>query len=44
MRTRRVGGHGLLVECGDAAEVAATYAVLRARAAELGAVDVVPAQ
>lgn len=43
MRTRRVGQHGLLVECVDASDVAATYAELRARAAVLGAVEVVPA-
>ena len=43
MRTRQVGEHGLLVECADPAEVAATYAFLRARAAELGALEVVPA-
>lgn len=43
MRTRPVGEHALLVECGSAAEVAATYALIRGQAAELGAVDVVPA-
>src|SRR3954468_21918269 len=43
MRTRRVGEHGLLVECADATEVAATYTVLRDRIAALGAVDLVPA-
>ena len=43
MRTRRVGEHGLLVECADATEVAATYAALRSRPADLGAVDLVPA-
>ena len=43
MRTRRVGEHGLLLECADGAEVAATYAAMRARAADLGAVEVVPA-
>jgi len=43
VRARLAGEHGLLVECADAAEVAATYAHLRARAAELGAVEVVPA-
>lgn len=43
MQARRVGEHGVLVECGSAAEVAATYLQLRPRAAELGALDVVPA-
>lgn len=43
MRTLPVGQHALLVECADADEVAATYAVLRARARELGAQEVVPA-
>ena len=43
VRARRVGEHGLLLECADDAEVAATYAAMRARAADLGAVDVVPA-
>jgi KipI family sensor histidine kinase inhibitor len=43
MRARRVGQHGLLVECSDAADVGATYAELRAHAAELDAVDIVPA-
>ena len=43
MLARRVGEHGLLVECADAAEVAATYAHLRGRADELGALEVVPA-
>jgi len=38
-----VGEHGVLVECDDAPDVAATYLELRSRAAELGAVDVVPA-
>jgi KipI family sensor histidine kinase inhibitor len=43
VRVRRVGEHGVLVECEDPADVAATYARLRDRAAELGAVEVVPA-
>jgi KipI family sensor histidine kinase inhibitor len=43
MHALRVGRHGLLVECADAREVEAAYAVLRARAAELGATDIVPA-
>lgn len=43
MRARRVGQHGLLVECADAADVAATYAELRSHASELGAADIVPA-
>jgi KipI family sensor histidine kinase inhibitor len=43
MRVRRVGQHGLLVECADPAEVADTYLELRRRASELGVVDVVPA-
>jgi KipI family sensor histidine kinase inhibitor len=43
MRARRVGQHGLLVECGDVAEVEATYAALRDRADRLGATDIVPA-
>jgi KipI family sensor histidine kinase inhibitor len=43
MHARRVGQHGLLVECADAAEVAATYTELRARAADLAATDIVPA-
>jgi KipI family sensor histidine kinase inhibitor len=43
MHARRVGHHGLLVECADLSEVAATYAALTARAAELRATDVVPA-
>jgi KipI family sensor histidine kinase inhibitor len=43
MRTRRVGQHGLLVECADVAEVEASYAVLVARRDELRAVDIVPA-
>ncbi len=43
MRVRRVGEHGLLVECEGPAQVAASYAWLRSRAAELGAEEVVPA-
>jgi KipI family sensor histidine kinase inhibitor len=43
MRTRRVGEHGLLVECADVAEVEAAYAALRDRADRLGATDIVPA-
>jgi KipI family sensor histidine kinase inhibitor len=43
MRTRRVGQHGLLVECVDLDDVAATYAAVRARSGDLGATDVVPA-
>jgi len=43
VRARLAGEHGLLVECADAEEVAATYVHLRARATELGAVEVVPA-
>ena len=43
MRTRRVGEHGLLVECGALAEVEATYAAVMARRDVLRAVDVVPA-
>lgn len=43
MRTRRVGQHALLVECADAAEVAATYAELLRRSPETGAAEVVPA-
>ena len=43
MRTRQVGERGLLVECDDQAQVGAAYARLRASAAELGAVEVVPA-
>ncbi|MCZ4500543.1 MAG: sensor histidine kinase inhibitor, KipI family [Marmoricola sp.] len=43
MDARTVGEHALLVTCADADEVAATYAVLRARVALLGAVEVVPA-
>jgi len=43
MHARRVGQHALLVECADAAAVAAAYADLLGLAGELGAVDVVPA-
>ncbi|HEY1119773.1 MAG TPA: allophanate hydrolase subunit 1 [Acidimicrobiales bacterium] len=43
MHLRPVGRSALLVECADAGEVAAAYADLRARAGDLGAVDVVPA-
>ena len=43
MEALRVGQHALLVECADAAEVAATYAVLRAEAEVLGAAEIVPA-
>jgi KipI family sensor histidine kinase inhibitor len=43
MRARRVGQHGLLVECAGLAEVAATYTALTARAADLRATEVVPA-
>ena len=43
MQARRVGEHGLLVLCDDAAAVRATYAELRTRARELGATEVVPA-
>jgi KipI family sensor histidine kinase inhibitor len=42
MRALRVGQDGLLVECADLAGVVATHAALRARAAELGATDIVP--
>lgn len=43
MRARRVGERALLIECENAPEVAASYAWLRTRATDLGAVDVVPA-
>jgi KipI family sensor histidine kinase inhibitor len=43
MRTRRVGEHGLLVECTDTGDVAATYRALLAHADDLGAVEIVPA-
>jgi KipI family sensor histidine kinase inhibitor len=42
MHARPVGEHGLLVQCTDPADVEATYAALRARAAQLGATDIVP--
>lgn len=38
-----MGEHGLLVVCADTASVTAAYADLRARADELGAVEIVPA-
>lgn len=43
MHARRVGQHALLVECADLEEVSATHTTLRARAAELGATEIVPA-
>jgi KipI family sensor histidine kinase inhibitor len=43
MHARRVGQHGLLVECADLDEVAATYAELQSRSDELGADEIVPA-
>lgn len=43
MQVRRVGEHGLLVECADQAEVSASYALLRSREALVEAVDIVPA-
>jgi KipI family sensor histidine kinase inhibitor len=43
MELRRVGEYGLLVLCADTDAVRAAYSSLRARAAELGAVEVVPA-
>ncbi|RNL79647.1 5-oxoprolinase subunit B family protein [Nocardioides marmorisolisilvae] len=43
MRARPVGEHAVLVECDDAADVRATYAEIRLRASDLGAVEVVPA-
>ncbi|HET6153249.1 MAG TPA: allophanate hydrolase subunit 1 [Marmoricola sp.] len=43
MDARRVGEHAVLVECADLAEVATAYALLRGRADQLGAVEVVPA-
>ncbi|MET3960295.1 KipI family sensor histidine kinase inhibitor [Marmoricola sp. OAE513] len=43
MEALRVGQHALLVECASDAQVAATYAMVLARAGELGATDVVPA-
>jgi KipI family sensor histidine kinase inhibitor len=43
MHARRVGQHGLLVECADLDEVAATYAALQSHGEELGAEEIVPA-
>jgi KipI family sensor histidine kinase inhibitor len=43
MQARRVGEHGLLVECTDVAEVERAYAALRASADRLGAAEIVPA-
>ncbi len=43
MHARPVGEHGLLVLCEDASQVRATYAGLRSRMDELGAVELVPA-
>jgi len=43
MRARRVGEHGLLIECTDGAEVAGAHAALAAASAELRATDIVPA-
>jgi KipI family sensor histidine kinase inhibitor len=43
MQARPVGEHALLVECADAGEVAATYALVRSRAEVLGAAEIVPA-
>jgi KipI family sensor histidine kinase inhibitor len=42
MQARRVGENGLLVECIDADDVAATYATLRANAHVLDADEIVP--
>ena len=42
MLARRVGEDGLLVECADADDVAATYATLRGIAGSLGADEIVP--
>jgi KipI family sensor histidine kinase inhibitor len=42
MQARRVGENGLLVECVDVDEVAATYAALRGHAGLLGAEEIVP--
>jgi KipI family sensor histidine kinase inhibitor len=41
MQARRVGEHGLLVECVDVDEVAATYATLRDNAELVGADEIV---
>src|ERR1700712_607105 len=43
MRSQLLGEHALLIECTSTEKVRATYALLRSRAAELGAVEVVPA-
>ena len=43
MEALRVGQHALLVECADAVQVAATYALLRGRLDDLGAQELVPA-
>jgi KipI family sensor histidine kinase inhibitor len=43
MQVLRVGERALLVECADPSAVTATYRLLRDRAGELGAEDVVPA-
>lgn len=43
MQARPVGRDALLVECADTAGVAAAYAALTGRAAELRATDIVPA-
>jgi KipI family sensor histidine kinase inhibitor len=43
MHARRVGRHALLVECADLDAVGATYVTLCEHAAELGAVEIVPA-
>lgn len=43
MHARRVGRHALLVECPDLDAVRAAYATVREHAAELGAVEIVPA-
>lgn len=43
MQALRVGERALLVECTDAQAVAAAYRLLRERAAELGAEEIVPA-
>lgn len=43
MQVLRVGQQALLIECADPAAVAATYRLVRERADQLGAQDVVPA-
>lgn len=43
MEALRVGQHALLVECADAAAVAATYRVVLSQAEALGAEEIVPA-